>query len=206
MALYINDLIHDNKKCVPGRKITTNIHIAQDLIDTINANGDKATIILIDQEKAFDRISHNFMIKTLIAFGFPENFIKWVKILYNNITSRVKINGYLAESFDIERGVRQGCPLSCLIYVLCAEVLAIEIRRNDNIQGYKYNNFQNEQKLFSFADDMNICKTTNQSLFELFKVLHGYELASNAKVNQDKTKALWIGQWQNRTDISLGLK
>ena len=206
MALYINDLIHDNQKCVPGRKITTNIHIAQDLIDTINANGDKAAFIFIDQEKAFDRISHNFMIKTLIAFGFPENFIKWVKILYNNITSRVKINGFLTESFDIERGVRQGCPLSSLIYVLCAEVLAIEIRKNDNIQGYKYNNFQNEQKLLSFADDMKICIITDQSLFELFKVLHDYELASNAKVNQDKTKALWIGQWQNRTDTPLGLK
>jgi hypothetical protein len=206
MSLYLKQLIHEDQKCVPGRKITKNIHIIQDLIDAICNDDDVAALILIDQEKAFDRISHTFMIKTLIAFGFPPNFIKWVKILYNKVTGRVKINVFLSEEFEIERGVRQGCPLSALLYVLCAEVLAIEIRGNNNIKGYKYNNLENEHKINSFADDMIFCITTDPSIDELFKVLHLYERATNSKINQDKTKALWIGQWKNRTDKPLGLK
>ena len=108
--------------------------------------------------------------------------------------------------FEIERGVRQGCPLSALLYVLCAEVLAIEIRGNDNIKGYKYNNLENEHKLNSFADDNIFCITTEPSIYELFKVLDRYELATNSKINHDKTQALWTGGWINRTDKPLGLK
>ena len=64
MAVYLKELIHEDQKCVPGRKITKNIHIVQDLIDAICNDDDVAALILIDQEKAFDRISHKFMIKT----------------------------------------------------------------------------------------------------------------------------------------------
>ena len=108
----------------------------QDLIDLVNLNNEKAAFIFLDQEKAFDRMSHKFILKTLRAFGFGENFIKWVKIVYTNTQGAVKVNGYLTKAFSIERGVRQGCPLSALLYVLCAEVLAIEIRGNNAIKGY----------------------------------------------------------------------
>ena len=136
MISVLPKLIHENQTCVPGRRITKNIHIVQDLIDHINNGNGKGAFIFLDQEKAFDRISHKFMIKTLKAFGFGKRFINWVKIVYNNTKSAVKINGYLTPVFLIERGVRQGCPLSALLYVLCSEVLGIVIRKNVNIVGF----------------------------------------------------------------------
>ena len=84
MATVLPKLIHDNQRCIPGRKITKNIHIVQDLIDIINLRKEKAAFIFLDQEKAFDRMSHNFIFKTLKAFGFGDNFIKWVKIFYTD--------------------------------------------------------------------------------------------------------------------------
>ena len=85
---------------------------------------DNDAFIFLDQEKAFDRISHKFMLKTLKAFGFGENFIKWVKIVYTDTKSQVKVNGFLKSDFSIQRGVRQ--------------VMGIAIRNNKNIKGYKY--------------------------------------------------------------------
>ena len=114
---------------------------------------DGAVFIFLDQEKAFDRMSHKFILKTLRKFGFGEKFISWIKMIYNDTSSAVKVNGYITPSFSIERGVRQGCPLSSMLYVLCAEVLAIEIRTNEKIVGYKYNNGKDEHKITQYADD-----------------------------------------------------
>ena len=205
MAVVLPKLIHENQRCIPGRKITKNIHIVQDLIDVINQQKDNAAFIFLDQEKAFDRISHKFMLKTLKAFGFGENFIKWVKIVYTDTKSQVKVNGFLTSDFSIQRGVRQGCPLSALLYVLCAEVLGIAIRNNKNIKGYKYYGTK-EHKVSQYADDMNVVITTLESLFELFNVLKKYESATNAKLNKSKTEALWVGKWKDRNDKPLGLK
>ena len=203
MAAVLPKIIHHNQTCVPGRCISLNTHILQDLIDVINSEGIGAAIIFLDQEKAFDRMSHAFIIKVLRKFGFGERFIRWIEILYTDMRSCVKVNGYLTKEFSIKRGVRQGCPLSALIYVLCAEVLGIEIRSNKDIVGYKYNQGKNEHKYNAFADDNTVIVTTENSVLELFKSLDRYEAATNAKVNKDKTMGMWIGAFrQNNKDFA----
>lgn len=201
----LQNIIHDSQKCIKGRKITENIHMAQDLIDCVLKDKAEAAFIFIDQEKAFDRISHNFMFKALRKFGFGENFIKWIKIIYKNVTSKVKVNGFLTDAIDIQRGVRQGCPLSALLYLICSEVLSINIRKSTNIVGFKVSNTF-EHKESTYADDMKVCVTTENSIFELFKLLEKYESATNSKVNKDKTEGLWLGNWIGRTDTPLNLK
>ena len=167
-------LIHENQTCIPGRRITKNIHIVQDLIDLINKNKGKGAFIFLDQEKAFDRISHTFMLKTLRAFGFGDRFVNWVKIVYTNTRSAVKVNGHLTPELSIQRGVRQGCPLSALLYVLCAEVLGIAIRATSSIEGFKFNR-NNEHKISQYADDLAAYISTIDSLKELFDLLGKYE-------------------------------
>jgi hypothetical protein len=63
-------------------------------------------------------------------FGFGPNFKTWVQILYKDIYSRIKINGFLTNPIPIQRGVRQGCPLSALLFILIGEVLGNQIREN----------------------------------------------------------------------------
>ena len=89
-------------------------------------------------------------------------------MIYNDTSSAVKVNGYITPSFSIERGVRQGCPLSSMLYVLCAEVLAIEIRTNEKIVGYKYNNGKDEHKITQYADDNAVCVTKRHLIPEVF--------------------------------------
>ena len=135
----LEGIIHQNQTAMNGRHISRNLHVLQDVIDVINNEDGEAALIFLDQEKAFDRMSHKFLFKTLKEFGIGENFIDWIKIIYNDTKSSVKINGFLTKEFDIKRGVRQGCPLSALLYVLCAEVLGVTIRKHPGIEGYKYN-------------------------------------------------------------------
>jgi len=209
LSVILPKLIHSNQTCVPGRKIENNIHLVQNLIDHINAKDEELAIIFVDQEKAFDRMSHSFIVKTLEKFGFGKNFIDWVKIICSGTKSFVKVNGYETNEFNIERGVRQGCPLSGLLYVLTAEVLSTHIRKNKNIKGYKYKmkNLEHlEHKIVQHADDTNVCVSTIKSIDELFKTFDKFEKATNAKINKDKTKALWIGKWKNRMDKPMGLK
>ena len=204
LAKVIGSIVHESQKCVPGRKMTDIIHLNQDLIDAILEEDSEAIYIFLDQEKAFDRISHKFLFKTLHRFGFGENFIAWIKILYGNVSSKVKVNGFLTEKIDIKRGLRQGCPLSSLLYVLCSEVLTTSIRKNQSIKGYSLE--REEHKVSSFADDMRLVLTTEDSIYKLFDLLNKYELATNSKINKDKTKAMWLGKWKNRNDAPLNLK
>ena len=138
-------------------------------------------------------MSHNFIIKTLKKFNFGENFIKWVKTICTGTKSFIKVNGYKTFEIDIERGVRQGCPLSALLYTLTAEVLAENIIKSKKIKGYKYKikNMQYlEHKIVQFADDINACVSSIFSLNELFLLLKEYEKATNPRLNVDKTEAL----------------
>ena len=96
----------------------------------------EAAFIFLDQEKAFDRVNHDFLFRTMEAFGIGEGFIQWVRKIYANATAVLNINGHLSRQIQLKRGVRQGCPLSGLLYVLVIEVLAIQLRANPNIVGF----------------------------------------------------------------------
>ena len=98
--------------------------------------------------------------------------------------------------FRVSRGVRQGCPLSPLLFVLCVEVLEQKIRQNPEITGIKLPN-SIEAKLSQFADDTTlICKDT-MSLGESMSVLGSFGEISGLKLNGKKTKAMWIGSLKN---------
>ena len=129
LANIIPKLVHANQTCIPGRHIENNIFLTQDLIDHANLTNRNLAIIFLDQEKAFDRMSHKFIFKILECFGFGTYFIKWVKTIGFDTKSFVKVNGYQIFEFNIERGVRQGCPLSPLLYVLTAEALSSSMRK-----------------------------------------------------------------------------
>ena len=106
-----------SQTAVDGRKIDYTVHLIRDLIDLVNKDDLDGALIFLDQEKAFDRVEHKFLFKTLQGFGFGDNFIDWLKILYSNATTKIKVNGHFTESIPLTRGLRQGCPLSPSLYV-----------------------------------------------------------------------------------------
>ena len=80
--------------------------------------------MFLDQEKAFDRVDHKFLLKTLKHLNLGDNFISWIEIILKDISSQIKINGFLSDDHIlIAREVWQGDPLTTLLYVIIAEVL-----------------------------------------------------------------------------------
>ena len=121
-----------------------------------------------------------------------------IKICYNNIQSKIKINGLLSDPFIITRGVRQGCPLSMLLYIIAAEVLTNFIIADANVKGVQIG--AHEIKVINFADDTTIFLRDIDCLPRIQAILNLYEKASSSKINLSKSQALWVGAYKNRFD------
>ena len=112
-----------------GRSISDNCHLLRNVVDYINSKPQMgAALINLDFSKAFHRVSHKYLFATLKAFGFGPDFISWIRLLYQDISSSVLLNGFVTEAIGVHRGVRQGCPLSPLLYVLSVEPFPLALR------------------------------------------------------------------------------
>ena len=120
---HIKKLIHHNQvRCIPGMQGFFNIHKSINVIHHINTLKDKNHMIIsIDAKKAFDKIQHPFMIKTLQKMGI-------VKTIYDKPTENIILNGEKLKAFPLRSGTRQGCSLLPLLFNIVLEVLASAIR------------------------------------------------------------------------------
>ena len=91
-------------------------------------------IILIDAEKAFDKIQHPFMIKTLQKVGIEGTYLSIIEAKYDKPTANIILNGEKLKAFPLRSGKRQGCPLSPLLFNIVLEVLAMAVREEKEIK------------------------------------------------------------------------
>ena len=200
-------VIHtDQTASIKGRTINDNTRLLHDAIAYANDNNIPLALISVDQLKAFDRVAHGFLFKALECFGFGPNFVRWIRVIYNSVSSSVRTNGWLTAFINLERGLRQGCPLSMPLYVLTAETMACNIRNNPRIHGLRPPDSQAEVKLSQFADDTTLLLTDEQSITETFSTFDLYQRASGAKTNKGKCKGLWCGAFAQRTDQFFGFE
>ena len=97
MKPVLKHIIHSSQTCVPGRQIDQTVHLLRDMIDISNEDNLGTAFVFLDQEKAFDRVNHKFLFKTMAAFGFGPVFIEWIRTIYSNASTKIKINGFLTE-------------------------------------------------------------------------------------------------------------
>ena len=76
------------------------------------------------------------MFKSLEKKRFGISFIKWVHIVYTNIKGCVKNNNWVSGTYNLFRGIRQGCPLSCLTFVIVVDLLSTKLRTKTNLEGF----------------------------------------------------------------------
>ena len=94
-------------------------------------------MVLIDFEKAFDTLEWHFLQNTLKYFNFGPNLRNWISVMYSDVESGIIDGGYVTNYFKVSRGVRQGCPLSPILFILSAELLAQKIRQSSKSKGVK---------------------------------------------------------------------
>ena len=127
-----------------------------------------------------------------MCFNFGPVFKQYIKLLYSSPECSVTNNGFHSEFFSISRGIRQGCPISALLFILCVETLAIYIREQKNIQGIRLANM--EIKITQFADDTCLYLNGTNSRENVLKVFEDFYRYAGLKLNIDKTEAIWLGK------------
>ncbi len=190
-------VIHvDQTYCVPNRSIFDNIYFIRDILDISRSLGLNVGLISLDQEKAFDRVEHNYLWQTLREFGFGPSFIKMIGVLYGNIESVLKMNGGLSAPFKITRGIRQGCALSGMLYALAIEPLLVRIRAK--IDGWSIPQCDLKIKLSAYADDVIVFVNNQEEVDILGITIDDFGKLSSAKVNWTKSEAIVCGTWEGK--------
>lgn len=185
----------ENTGFSPGRFIAENSILTKLIQAYLDEEELPGALIFLDFEKAFDRVSWEFMHKAFRALGFGPDFRKFIRMLYDNSNPqkrRININGHTGPYFPLGSGVAQGCPLSPLIYLCVAEGLTRAINMNPNIHGITIGDL--EQKISQFADDtMLTLSDTEHSWNATTTEMERYSRAAGAKLNIDKTEAILAG-------------
>ena len=174
------------------RYIGENTRLIYDILHITDKLNIPGLLLIIDFEKAFDSISWKFIEKVLNFLNFGESIKQWLKVFYKDISASVVQCGFLSEFFIVQRGCRQGDPLSPYIFLLCAEILTRMFKANKDIKGIEI--ADTEYTLSQFADDTTVLLDGSQkSLDEALRVLNRFAISSGLKVNASKTRAVWIG-------------
>lgn len=206
----LGNIIHmDQSYCVLDRNIMDNIFLIRDIIDVCNCYNVNVGVISLDQEKAFDRVNHSYLFSTLKAFGFGDGFISWLNLLYRNAQCLVKTGAGPSRPIFVQRGIRQGCPISGQLYSLAIEPLLCRLR--DRLAGFSLPGSCGSERsliLTAYADDVHIFVSSQEDVECLQDALCIYENATSARVNWGKSDALLLGQWRDQAVPSLpgGLK
>ena len=150
-------------------------------------------------------MNRSFLLQLLNVYGFGPDFCRWISTFYNEAFMQIILNNWLTTEISLDRSVRQGDPLSPLLYVLCTEVLATLVRSSPEIEGFLLPGAKGQQtRIRLYADDTTAILRDLRSLALMFDCVTIYENGTGAKLNRSKTEAMWLGAWRSRSE-HLGL-
>jgi len=199
LQCVIGDIVsHDQNAYIKQRYMGYNIRLVEDIIDYFDETKDKGILFMVDFKKAFDTLNWDFMFKTLDFFNFGPEFKRWIHTLYTHPVACIKNNGYTSNVFSIHRGVRQGCPVSALLFILCVEVLGLHIRQNNDLKGFSFGYSDKPVKIAQYADDCILFLNSKAELGNAINVLSDFGKVSGLLLNVSKCEGLWLGGYKNR--------
>ncbi|CAM2117059.1 unnamed protein product [Caretta caretta] len=195
------DMVHpDQTYTVPGRSIFDNLFLVRDLLELGRRDGLSFALLSLDQEKAFDRVDHGYLLSTLQAFGFGPQFVSFLRVLYASAECLVRLNWTLTEPVSFGRGVRQGCPLSGQLYALAIEPFLCLLRRR--MTGLVLREPELRLVLSAYADDVLLVVQDPGDLARVEACQAIYSAASSARVNWVKSSGLAVGDWRQSCQAS----
>ncbi|KAF1314632.1 reverse transcriptase, partial [Globisporangium splendens] len=191
---------------VPGRAIPTTIDVllATQQRATSDPAMSKAIALLLDFAKAYDSLDRSFLAQALQHLGFPLKFVHLVKVLHSQTTYKFIVNGFLSRKYNVTSGIRQGCPLAPLLFILALEVLYRKIEASDEIRGVELQaaGCATELRLGGYADDTTIYLSDPKDISAVFAILDKYGAASGLRVNRHKSAVLPLNKEYSSTEES----
>ena len=148
-------------------------------------------VVTVDIQKDFDSVNHLFLITTLKKIGFSETFIKWIQILLRNQGSCISNGGTTTKYFELEKGTRQGGPISAYLFIIVLEITFSFIKENKNIKDIDI--FDNIFLCSAGANDTTFFLNDQDPVIEVIHAFDKFSLVSDLKANEAKCKIAGIG-------------
>ena len=134
--------------------------------------------------------------------GIKDQYIGWVRLLFGNATAAVNINGSPGSNFQVERGVRQGCPLAPYLFLIVGEVLTHIFKKaigEGRIRGVVLPGGKKQQCISQYADDSSfMVKGDKRDVDELVRLLKMFSEASGMEINWEKSSAYWFDKYSHK--------
>ena len=196
LQLVISNLIGAEQNYpVKGRSVQDNLHLVYEVLEELE-DGTEVVQINLDQSKAFNWVNHRFLVTVLETTGFKLEFCNWISMMYHNPRVGMQVNGKRSVAFAIERSVRQGYPLSPLLYFL---VLGPLFRKNKEanpaLRGIPFAS-PLSAKVSAFADDITVFVSCRLDIKAVKKAVASYEQIAGPKIIFDKIEGLKLGAWR----------
>ena len=182
---------HQQTAYAKNRNINESGRLIFDILENCNNQKLNGYMVTMDIEKASDSLVHNFLLTVLEKIGLGNNFISWIKVLLSNQECCVINGGSTTNYFKLERGARQGDPISAYLFIIALEVLFIILRNNAEKKGLKIFNY-----CFLYtahADDSTFFVSDILSINEVISCFKNFSLFSGLKPNLDKCEVAGIG-------------
>ena len=200
MCPIMPEVIRSGQLCsVKDKNILFGIANILSSIDYVNAHKVPAFMVSFDMFKAYDRVMLDYLVKVMAAMKFPQNFIEWILMLHEGATTCFLLS-FLTQPMNVLFSIRQGDPLSMLLYIIYIEPLLLMIRRETT--GLSMSSFV--QKDEDYCDDLNFLSESVEDLVNIEDIFVKFENISGAILSRSwKSKVMGLGPWRNRVDWPL---
>ena len=178
----LNSIISLEQQCgLPNRQIFNN-HL--NILSAINYTNDfnqPLAILQIDFYKVFDSISYEYILVTASKLGIPDTLLNWIRIFLSDLTAQLNLNGSLSDPISVKCGIRQGCPLSMLLFLIGIKPLTKKLLASSKFQGISIGT--SSLKVSHYADGLTLFVSSLQSYSEIREIIEKFSLYSGLKIN-----------------------
>jgi hypothetical protein len=196
----LSELLHTSQYFgVRENTIFDAVATVRDIIAYAEKTRSPLCVVTLDFKQAFDRISHKYLLTVLCSYGFDAGILECIIMMYENATLVIQANGQLSTAIPTQCGVRQGCPLSIILFVLCLTPLLYYL--DERLQGLRAHGKQRKTTVIAYADDVSILVTSQEDVRIVRDAIACYEKANGATLNVAKSSALAVGTWDSLCDI-----
>ncbi|CAI5999030.1 unnamed protein product [Closterium sp. NIES-65] len=183
---------------IPGRSLADAVAVVADAIEAADNDGEDWYLLLVDFQKAYDTVSRDFLFKTLEKLGLPAQFVGWTEGLHRGAGTKMAVNGWIGEKVEMQRGVRQGCPLAPYLFLCALEPLCAEIKR----RGLGVKAEEGEAVSYvGYADDTLLILKGADQLREAAEALEWFGELSRLRINRDKSIVMPLGRNKGKTSL-----
>lgn len=200
----LGNIIHpDQAGFLPKRNIGENLRTIQDVIDYTESVSQHALLVALDFRKAFDSIEWSFIYRAFQEFGFSPNFIDSIRTIFANTQSCTTNAGFTSDYFSPTHGVRQGCCVAPYLFLVAVEILGLQIRQDQRVEGVSVGG--STVKVSQFADDLTAFVKDKRSARTLLQIIESFGSFSGLKLNRNKSKLVALGPPSHEIFSDLGI-